>query len=60
MPLALEQAAAYLEQTDEELATYAELFETPPVKFLAEGKVTHHPRSVVATWARLFACEQAG
>jgi tetratricopeptide (TPR) repeat protein len=50
LPLALEQASAYLEQTGEELATYAELLETNLARLLDEGKVANHPGSVVTTW----------
>jgi tetratricopeptide (TPR) repeat protein len=54
LPLALEQASAYLEKTREQLATYAELLETSQAEVLAEGKVANHPRSVVATWHLSF------
>jgi hypothetical protein len=54
LPLALEQAGAYLEQTGEQLATYAELLQTNLARLLAEGRVANHPGSVVATWALSF------
>jgi tetratricopeptide (TPR) repeat protein len=54
LPLALEQASAYLEQTREALSMYAELLETNLAKLLAEGRVANHPESVVATWGLSF------
>src|SRR5262249_26179600 len=54
LPLALEQASAYLEQTGEELAIYAHLLKTNPTNLLAEGRVANHPASVIAVWALSF------
>src|SRR5262249_32329777 len=49
LPLALEQASAYLEQTEEQLATYAELLQTNLVGLLADGR----SRTTQARWSRL-------
>jgi hypothetical protein len=54
LPLALEQASAYLEETGEQLVRYAELLETNLAQLLAEGRAADHPGSVVATWALSF------
>src|SRR5262249_14178047 len=54
LPLALEQASAYLEQHGEQLTGYAALLETNLAKLLGEGRVADHPASVVTTWNLSF------
>jgi hypothetical protein len=54
LPLALEQASAYVEQTGERLAHYAQLLDESPGQLLAEGKVGRYPLPVTRTWAVSF------
>jgi tetratricopeptide (TPR) repeat protein len=56
LPLALEQAAAYVDATDETLATYLELFRAHHSRLLARGKPsTDYPDTVATTWDISFA-----
>ena len=56
LPLALDQAGAYLEETSCSVAAYLKLFETRRGQLLARrGEVAgEHPASVVATWSLSF------
>jgi tetratricopeptide (TPR) repeat protein/DNA-binding XRE family transcriptional regulator len=55
LPLALDQAGAYVEQTGCTLADYLRLFERYPVRLLAERPaVADHPQSVVQTFMLSF------
>jgi hypothetical protein len=49
MPLALEQAAAYMQATGTSLAAYLPLFRTRQGDMLARGEATGHPVDVAAT-----------
>ena len=54
LPLALEQAAAYLEVTGRDLAGYAELLRTRLPDMMREGKPDDYPRPVAGTWLLSF------
>jgi tetratricopeptide (TPR) repeat protein len=54
LPLALEQASAYIVQTGERLARYAQLLDESPGQLLAEGRVGRYPLPVARTWAVSF------
>lgn len=54
LPLALAKASAYLEQTGEQLAKYAEMLDENPTALLAQGRAANYPRSVVATLSLSF------
>jgi transcriptional regulator with XRE-family HTH domain len=54
LPLALEQAAAYLEVSGRDLAGYARLLRTRLVELMAEGKPEGYPRPVATTWLLSF------
>ncbi len=49
LPLALEQAAAYIQATGITLATYLSLFRDRRADLLARGEATGHPANVAAT-----------
>jgi hypothetical protein len=49
LPLALEQAAAYLQATGTTLASYLPLFRARQADLLARGQATGHPADVAAT-----------
>jgi transcriptional regulator with XRE-family HTH domain len=49
LPLALAQAASYLDQTGRDLGSYAELLRTHFVELMAEGRPDDYPRSVIST-----------
>jgi Tfp pilus assembly protein PilF/transcriptional regulator with XRE-family HTH domain len=49
LPLALAQAAGYLDQTGRDMCSYAELLRTHFVELMAEGHPDDYPRSVVGT-----------
>ena len=53
LPLALEQAAAYLQATSKSLASYLALFQKAPQAVL-EGFPAHYGRTVTSTWALAF------
>jgi tetratricopeptide (TPR) repeat protein len=50
LPLALEQAAAYLEQTQTSLRDYLELFQERAGELLGLGEPADYPRTVATTW----------
>jgi hypothetical protein len=54
LPLALEQAAAYIEATVSSLAEYLGLFRQRRAELLQRGEVAGHPASVAATLAMAF------
>jgi hypothetical protein len=54
LPLALEQAAAYLEQTGEGLAGYLQLLEEDPREMLAQGRLAGELEPVARTWSSSF------
>ena len=54
LPLALEQAAAYIQATGNSLAAYLALFQKRRQDLLARGQPTGYPGSVAATWALAF------
>ncbi len=49
LPLALAQAAAYIDETGRDLASYATLLDTHLVALMAEGQPDDYPRSVFNT-----------
>jgi hypothetical protein len=49
LPLALEQAAAYIETTGTTLARYLSLFQNRRAELLGRGEAADHPETVVAT-----------
>jgi Tetratricopeptide repeat len=51
LPLALEQAAAYVQATGGSLASYLELFRTRRADLLARGEAAGHPSGVATTLA---------
>jgi tetratricopeptide (TPR) repeat protein/transcriptional regulator with XRE-family HTH domain len=56
LPLALDQAGAYIEETPCSLTDYLDLFQTRQVQLLGRrGEVvSNHPASVIATWSLSF------
>ncbi len=50
LPLALEQAAAYIQATGTTLARYLPMFRTRQADLLARGEVAGHPADVAATF----------
>ena len=54
LPLALEQAAAYLEVSGRDLAGYAGLLRTSLPQLMREGKPEDYPRPVAGTWLISF------
>jgi tetratricopeptide (TPR) repeat protein len=54
LPLALEQAAAYLEVTGRDLASYAELLRTRLPEMMREGRPEDYPQPVAGTWRLSF------
>src|SRR5262249_14918562 len=56
LPLALDQAGAYIEETSCSLVNYLELFQTRQVQLLKRRgeAASDHPASVVATWSLSF------
>src|SRR6266487_3427300 len=57
LPLALDQAGAYIEETGCSLSEYQRLFQHHRANLLAEhhGLVEDHPKSVATTWSLSFA-----
>jgi tetratricopeptide (TPR) repeat protein len=51
LPLALEQAAAYMEQTHTSVLDYLELLGERAGELLELGELTDHPDTVASTWA---------
>jgi hypothetical protein len=56
LPLALDQAGAYIEETSESLSTYFTLYQEQRTELLKRrgGLVSHHPDSVATTWSLAF------
>jgi tetratricopeptide (TPR) repeat protein/transcriptional regulator with XRE-family HTH domain len=54
LPLALEQAAAYVENTGRDLAGYADLLRGHLVDLMHRGRPPGHPRPVATTWQLSF------
>lgn len=50
LPLALEQAGAYVEETGTTLANYLELFQVRSGELLNRGQPAHYPATVATTW----------
>jgi tetratricopeptide (TPR) repeat protein len=50
LPLALEQAGAYIEETAVSLADYLKLFQENRQKILERGKPTGYPDTIATTW----------
>jgi nucleoside phosphorylase len=61
LPLALDQAGAYIEETASSLEDYQRLYQTHRTTLLATRRdlVNDHPESVVTTWS-LFSAGRAG
>ena len=55
LPLALEQAAAYMQATGDTLARYLALFRRRRAEMLARGEPTGYGKTVASTWALAFA-----
>lgn len=57
LPLALEQAGAYMQATDTRLARYLDLFRQGPeqrLRLLDRGQPIDYPKTVATTWALAF------
>ena len=54
LPLALEQAAAYIQATGDTLAGYLALFRQRRPEMLARGEPTGYRKTVASTWALAF------
>jgi tetratricopeptide (TPR) repeat protein len=54
LPLALEQAGAYIDETGRSLASYLQLFQTHQKQLLARGKPHEYPATVATTWDLAF------
>jgi hypothetical protein len=54
LPLALEQAAAYMQATGNLLADYLTLFRQKRAVLLGKGEPTGHTKTVATTWALAF------
>ena len=54
LPLALEQAAAYMQATGDTLAGYLALFRQRRADLLARGEPTGYGKTVASTWALAF------
>jgi tetratricopeptide (TPR) repeat protein len=61
LPLALDQAGAYLEETGSSLADYQQAYRQHRTELLKErrGLVADHPESVTTTWSLSFRCVEA-
>jgi len=59
LPLAIEQASAWLQETGTPAATYVELLETQATRILALGQPADYPLPAVATWNLSFERLQA-
>jgi Tfp pilus assembly protein PilF len=59
LPLALEQAAAYLEETRTSVRDYLRLLGERAGELLGLGELTDHPDTVASTWALSLARAQA-
>ena len=54
LPLALEQAAAYIEVSGRDLAGYADLLRGRLIELMREGRPDDYPRPVATTWWLAF------
>ncbi|HEV2252303.1 MAG TPA: FxSxx-COOH system tetratricopeptide repeat protein [Streptosporangiaceae bacterium] len=54
LPLALEQAAAYMQATGLSIASYLELFGERRLELLSRGDLTGYDKRVTTTWALAF------
>ena len=54
LPLALEQAAAYIQAVGSTLAVYLALFQQRRAELLARGEPTGYDKTVASTWALAF------
>jgi tetratricopeptide (TPR) repeat protein/transcriptional regulator with XRE-family HTH domain len=54
LPLALEQAGAYVDVNGRDLASYAELLRTRLVELMGEGKPAGYPHALATTWSLSF------
>jgi hypothetical protein len=54
LPLALEQAAAYIEETGQSMAGYLALFRKRRVELLRRGQPAAYPDTVATTWELAF------
>jgi hypothetical protein len=54
LPLALEQAAAYIQATGDSLATYVAVFRRRRTDLLARGEPAGYSQTVAATWVLAF------
>jgi NB-ARC domain/TIR domain len=54
LPLALEQAGAYVEESQTTLARYLDAFRAHQAEVLAEGRAHDYPASVAAAWELSF------
>ena len=59
LPLALEQAGAYIEATGESLADYRQMFQISWQALMQEGKPDDYPDTVAVTWKLSFDKAQA-
>ena len=50
LPLALEQAAAYMEERAVSIADYLKLFQERRAELLVRGKPTAYPKTIATTW----------
>lgn len=50
LPLALEQAAAYMEQTGQSASGYIALYESRFSRLATEGKPSSYPQTILTTW----------
>ena len=60
LPLALEQAAAYIQATGNTLAGYLDLFRQRRAEMLARGEPTGYDKTVASTWGLAFDRLQEG
>ena len=60
LPLALEQAAAYIQASGDSLAGYLALFRQRRTELLARGEPTGYRKTVATTWALAFEQLQQG
>jgi hypothetical protein len=58
LPLALEQAAAYIETTGKPFAEYLALFKTRHAELLQRGRPQDYPNTVATTWEISFQAAQ--
>ena len=54
LPLALDQAGAYIKATTSDLATYQQLYQQHRIRLLKERRGRDHPEPVATTWSLSF------